>query len=319
VAAMKQANPKPLLVVYMNTTTTYRTDLPESAYAHDANGRRITPLLFPTTYLMEPSSPYMITNKKSEATQLLAQSGFDALFLDAAGTAALKTTYVTAPPVNPSTGQTYTASEWLAGVGRVVDGIKSVVRPRPIFMNSLKDGPSYFDPLDPRSNTLAPGINGSEAETWLRESEAPISSYPSESVWKQNVDMIPDAEANGYAVLQCTKVWTSATSAQKEAWYKFALASWLLGNQGRSFFFFTYQNGDSTVDRSLNHLDLGAPSGPYAKQNGVYQRSFAAGRVLVNPTPNSVTVPLGSSYKTLSGSSVSSVTVGANAAEILTQ
>jgi hypothetical protein len=317
VAAMKQANPKLLLVVYMNTTTTYRTDLPESAYAHDANGRRITPLLWTDTYLMEPSSPYMRAFKKSEATQRLAESGYDGLFLDAAGTAALKTNYVSSPPVNPATGKLYTPAEWLAAVGAVVDGVKSVVLPRPIMMNSLKDGRAYFDPVNPRSDTLGPGITGSEAETWLRESEAAITSYPSESTWKQNVDMIRDAEAKGYAVLQCTKVWTNATVAQKDAWYKYALASWLLGNQGRSFFFFTYKNGDSTIDRALAHLDLGTPSGAYTKANGVYQRTFSAGKVLVNPTSSTATVPLGATYKKLNGTTATSATLRPNTAEIL--
>jgi hypothetical protein len=159
---------------------------------------------------------------------------------------------------------------------------------------------------------------GNMAETWLRESRASISAYPSESVWKQNVDMLRDAGGKGFSVLQVTKVWTSATTAQKDAWYKYALASWLLGNDGRAFFHFTYANGDATTPRTLNRLDLGTASGAYAKASGVYQRSFSAGKVLVNPTSSTVTVGLGGSYKTLSGASVTSVTLGPNSAEILT-
>jgi hypothetical protein len=83
---------------------------------------------------------------------------------------------------------------------------------------------------------------------------AAITKYPSETVWKQNVDLLVDAGARGYGVLQSTKVWTTATTAEKDAWYEYTLASFLLGNDGRSRFFFSYAPGDSTVDRRWNDL-----------------------------------------------------------------
>jgi hypothetical protein len=118
-------------------------------------------------------------------------------------------------------------------------------------------------------------------------------------------------------VLQSTKVWTTATRAEKDAWYEYTLASFLLGNDGRSRFFFSYTPGDSTVDRPWNDLALGGASGPYAKTSGVYQRSFSAGRVLVNPTTASVTVALGGTFRTLEGEIVTSVTLPPNSGKIL--
>ena len=43
-------------------------------------------------------------------------------------------------------------------------------------------------------------------------------------------------------------------------------------------------------------MHLGSPNGAYAKVGGVYQRQFSTGRVLVNPTGATVTVPLGRTY-----------------------
>jgi hypothetical protein len=320
VSQMKQANTNLRLVVYMNTTFTYRTDLVESAYSHDANGKRISPKSWPSTYLLNPLSSAAISFKKGEASSLLTQSGYDGIYLDATGSAALKLSYVTALPINPTTRKEWTVSDWLTAVRvNLVDNIKTVVLPRPMYLNSLKDGHSYFDPVEQRSATLTPGIVASVAETWLHETVAPITAYPSEAVWKQNVDMLIDAEARGYGVLQMTRVWADGTTAQKDAWYNYTLASWLLGNQGRSYFNFSYQQGDSTTPRPWNRLDLGAASGSYIKSSGVYQRQFANGKVLVNPTSSTFTVSLGGAYRTLSGQSVNSVTLGPNSARILTK
>jgi hypothetical protein len=314
---MKQASPLLELAVYQNATFTFRTDLPEFAYSHDADGNRISPHEWPNTYLLNPSSELARRFKMSEATEKLARSGYDGLALDVTGLGPLKTTYVNALPINPATGKVYTADEWLVQVDGLVDEVISIVNPRPVYLNSLKNGPSYFDPVTPLRDSLRPGITGSWAETWLRETAASITAYPSETVWKQNVDMLPDAGARGYSVLQITKLYVTATTAQKDAWYKYTLASWLLGNDGRAFFSVTYEKGDLTVVRPLNRFNLGAASGPYAKVSGVYQRSFTGGRVLVNPTSSTVTVSLGGTYRTLAGASVTSVTLGPKTAEIL--
>jgi hypothetical protein len=90
-----------------------------------------------------------------------------------------------------------------------------------------------------------------------------------------------------------------------------------MGSDGRSYFHFTADKADFRVDRPLNRLNLGPALGPYAKIDGVYQRTFAGGRVLVNPTLTAQTVVLGGSYRTLSGTSVGSVTLAPNGAEIL--
>ena len=75
---------------------------------------------------------------------------------------------------------------------------------------------------------------------------------------------------------------------------------------------------DATVVYPWSALNLGSPSGRYAKVNNVYQRSFSSGRVLVNPTPSTFTVKLGGTFHTLDGAVVTSVTLKANSAEILT-
>jgi hypothetical protein len=318
VSAMKSENPRLQLFAYMNSTFTYRTDLPESAYSHDAEGNRIYPYEWPSTFLLDPTSPIALDFQERRASLVMRQSGYDGLFADVTGLAPLSLSYVNALPINPSTGEVWTPTEWLEAVGVVIDRIRAVIGARPIITNGLKSGPAYYGatPL-PGEIIFGPGIVGSVAESWLRHPSDPISAYPSETRWKQNVDMLIDVGSHAGSVLAMTKTWANGTIEQKDAWYRFAIASWLMGNDGRAYFHFTADKGDTLLDRPLNHLDLGPAVGPYTKLDGVYQRFFTGGRVFVNPTTTSQTIPLGDGYRTLSGTPITSITLGPNSAEIL--
>jgi putative glycosyl hydrolase-like family 15 (GHL15) protein len=195
--------------------------------------------------------------------------------------------------------------------------VKNYVSPHHVIGNGLRDGPHYFAATAPTKELLGSGIEAGLPEAWLRGATASIGAYPSEAAWKQNVDLLVDCQRLGVSVMTSTKTWTTATQAQKDAWFKFALASYLLGNDGTSYFFFSYSGGDSVADYPLYHLDLGAASAPYAKVSGVYQRNFAKGKVLVNPTTSTFTVPLGGTYETVGGSTVTSVTLPPHTAEIV--
>lgn len=48
----------------------------------------------------------------------------------------------------------------------------------------------------------------------------------------QDVDMLADAGRDGKCVMTYTKLWTDADAATSEAWYWFALTSFLLGTDG---------------------------------------------------------------------------------------
>ena len=109
------------------------------------------------------------------------------------------------------------------------------------------------------------------------------------------------------------------TQAQKDAWHQYSLASFLLGNTGTSFFTFSYAEGnDPTATYGLWTTELGAPVEAYRKSNGTYQRRFANGLVLVNPTSSTVRVPVSGTYRDLSGASVtSSATLSPHSGTIL--
>jgi hypothetical protein len=318
VAAMKLTNPSVRLFVYMNGTATYVGSLSESAYAHDAAGNRIRINGWSQTYLLDPSSPAAIAYQVDRASRLVAYSGYDGLYLDVLGTAPLDASYVTSLPVNPATGQVWTRSAWLDATTALATKVTGGLGGKPVIGNGLTSGSRYYDPSAPTSTILSSGINGAVPEAWLRGAWTSAAFYPSEAAWKQGVDMLTDAGARGDSVMTITKVWSNGTDAQKAAWYHFALASFLLGNDGKSFFFFSSKPGDSTVDRPESHINLGPALAAYAKIGGVYQRDFAGGKVLVNPTKSAVTVQVAGVYFDTDGSLITgSVTLPAFGAKIL--
>jgi hypothetical protein len=65
-------------------------------------------------------------------------------------------------------------------------------------------------------------------------------------------------------------------------------------------------------------VNIGVPTGSYAKVGSVYRRSFSNGLVLVNPTTSSATVALSGPYTTLSGTVVTSVTLPPHTGQVLT-
>ena len=318
VSAMKAANPNLQLFVYMKGVFTRDTKLVEPIYAHDANGHRVQGVQFPGTWLMNPVAPQTLARQLKRAVYLLGSSDYDGVFLDTIGTAPLNPSFVTSTPVNPASGQLWTATDWLAATSDLAGKIAAAVG-KPVIGNGLRDGVDYFDPDAATSQLMRTGMGGAMAEAWLRGATSPITRYPREVVWKQNVDAIVDAGVNGGSFLAVTKLWSVGTQAQKDAWYKFAVASFLLANDGKAYLSVSYAPGDATQDHPWDHVDLGAPSGPYAKIDTVYQRSFVLGRVLVNPSARKAfTVQLGATYHTLDGTPVTSITLAPDTAEILT-
>jgi len=315
VSQMKVANPNLQLFVYAKGPFTYDSSLVGTAYSHDGSGNRIQGVQF-ATWLLDPTSADAVNAQAAAASQALAKSGYDGVFLDTLGPAALNPEFVKSLPVNPATGAVWTASDWVNATASLAGQIAAKVG-KPVIGNGLRDGKNYYSPGT--YQLLRTGMRGAMAEAWLRGGTNPITSYPKEAVWKQNIDAVVDAGASGGSFLAVTKVWTDGTQAQKDAWYKYAVASFLMGNDGNASLAFTYVTGDATVVHPLDHLDLGAPLGPYAKVANVYQRSFTGGRVFVNPQSKyTYTVPLGGTYHLLDGTAVTSVTLAPNAAEILT-
>jgi hypothetical protein len=118
--------------------------------------------------------------------------------------------------------------------------------------------------------------------------------------------MLADVGSKGDFAAATTKVWITATAAQITSWHRYALASFLLGTTGSSYFSFT-QSQSSTefqtdATSALDHTPTGAAVGPMQPASGgVFTRQFVKAEVIVNPSKNSATVSLPEACTTLDG------------------
>jgi hypothetical protein len=320
VPQMKAANPNLTLLVYLNGSYAQQNQgstFPDAWYSHTAGGAKITSKGY-GNYLMNPASPGWINQVVQTCIAFKADSGYDGCLLDMLGTGPLMPGYDSGLPVNPATGSVWTASQWLAATSHLASVVRGAIAPAPLAGNGIQNGTSYFKSGAP-SSQLFNGVDVGMAETWIRSSHQGIDTWPTEARWKSNVDAIVDAGAHGDSIVAITKCWTSGTDAQKDRWHRFALASFLLGNDGRSDFYFSYSaSNDAAADNAMWHVALGRPLGSYARIGGAYLRDFAAGKVVVNPTTASVSIPLGGAYVDLDGHLVTSITLAPHTGQILT-
>lgn len=319
VPEMKAANGALRVLAYMNGTFAQSSQgslYPDSWYLRDREGRKVRSSNF-GNFLMNPSNAGWQKERANFCLQMLSRSEYDGCSLDMLGSAPLDPGYLTAMPVNPATGKEFTEPAWIKATASVASAVKSAIGSRPVVANGLRSGHQYFAPSGPSSDLLV-AADGGIAEAWLRAATWSITRFRDEATWKQDVDMLVDAEARGDGVHTLTKVWTSGTAAQKDAWHEYSLASFLLGAGSRSRFGFSYDRSESPMrDHPWWALAIGAPAAKYAKVGGVYQRPFKNGKVLVNPTKSGVTVSLGGTYVDLRGNRVSSVTLAPNTGKVL--
>lgn len=319
VRAMKSANPNLKILSYMNgmfASSGQGSAYPESWYMRDAGGNKIRSTGY-GNYLMRFSEPGWVSSRTQECRARLAQSGYDGCMLDMLGTAPLFPGYTTTLPRNPATGRTYTEAEWTRGTSALASQVRNGVEPKLVWGNGYGSATRYFAPDGPTSQ-LSSGVDGALTESWIRTSKQGMTSYKPEDQWKQAVDQLVDLGRRGKVSSVMVKLWANGTQAQKDAYHKYALATFMLGSDGRSLFNLSYDRYDQhTVAHRWWSVPVGSPSGSYAKVGQAYSRTFSNGRVLVNPGSGSVTVPLGRTYRDLNGNSRSSVTLGAHSAEIL--
>lgn len=147
--------------------------------------------------------------------------------------------------------------------------------------------------------------------SFLRPADAPPARFPDEIEWKRDVDQLASLSSDpGLVVLTATRfapgVPTNPDLMQK--WLDYGLGSFLLGvRNNRSFFGFQGPGAQELLTTPSLVAPLGTPAGAFFRANGVYQRRFTGGLVLVNPAAESRTLLLSRSYLTVTGSGLDRV------------
>lgn len=316
IAAMKQANPALKVLVYRNATFGGK-NYPDSLYAKNKNGQRIYARKWPTTFLMNMSSTAWRNEVGRSCVELINVSKYDGCFLDVLGSGPLMGNYLSSMPVTG--GKVWTHSQWINWADDITIAAKRAVGGRTVMGNGLGNGRRYFSGTM-STKGLVPGNDGMEPELFVRQAHSSVRSYYSETNWKQDVDMMIDVQNRGSRVLSMTKLWTSATESQKNEWHKYALATFLMGSNGNSYFSFLRDKsaGASWGAHPYNSIDVGTPTGSYQRiGSGLYARNFTKGKVVVNVGKSSSGVRLERAARTADGARTSGAyTLPANTAEI---
>ena len=326
-AAMRAANPSVKVLVYLNGAYAQQNQGPSSGaypaswYAKDAYGRPVTSKS-EGNWLMVVSNQAWVQDRAQTCTSYLTESGYDGCYVDMLGATSVSPGYVSSPPVNPATAQVWTSQDWLAATSKVGAAVKNANSSRMVVGNGLQNGRQYFSSPDATS-VLLNGMDGGNAQGWIRGAGDAINSFPSVANWKRDVDMLVDTGTKGKSVMTMTKVWgVTATQDQIDAVHRFALASFLLGTNGNQYFDYDANQTDGTVvpDHPYDHVNVGQPSGPYALKSNVYVRYFSNGIAVVNPSKTTTyTFNLGGTYRNLQGQSVSSVTLAPDTGDVFSR
>jgi hypothetical protein len=323
VTAMKQANARLRILDYVNAAFAQTNQAPpyypDAWYARDANGALVRSKNF-GNYLMDITNPSWGDDVAARCKKFVAgDPGYDGCFLDMLGTAPIRTAYLTSQPINTATGRPWTDNEWIRATTALARKSATANPNLVVGGNGLATGSVYFSPTAPTSQ-LWPALTGAEAEVFVRNPSQGVTSYRTEAAWKADVDMLVDAGKRGEAIFAMTKLWVTATADETTRWHKYALATFLLGTNGASYFRFSIAStyAGLTARHPYERVDLGAATSEYGKVTGtgVYRRNFTKGLSLVNPTASAYTVALGGSYRDLDGATRTSITLAPHSGEV---
>jgi hypothetical protein len=314
-AAMKSAHPGIVIAQY-HKGTTVKEDYPWVAANHPdwllrgSNGNVLKSSW--GGYLINPQ---LAGVRQWEASYAQAQqaAGWTGVYMDSMGSMAFYGFPST--PINPQTHKPFTMTEWLnatTGLASAVDAAVTI----PVIDNGLNNGTRYFANMSP----LGAVGQGGVFEECFRDATDGVAAWPSATDWLNQVKAIIDVQSRGKIALCLTKLWVSATDAQRTQWQRFALSSFLLAKGSSADFMFMgskTQNALSTANTGFPAL--GTATGAMKQSGSLYMRYFQHGVVVVNPSGSAASTSLGASYTDTTGRAVTSATLGGHTGAIFTK
>lgn len=244
----------------------------------------------------------------------ITRYGYDGVFVDIVNTT---THYINnkkaSKAVNPKTGKAYTDQEWKEAMLGLLQTVRRHIGDKLMIVNGSR-GQEYFQTRYADFLTVADGMCNEGFTGWAQNPTK--SKFESEDKWKADVDALADCARRDKIVIAVANVKereSTEPAAAYEARYRYIIASFLLGMGKRHYLQFyarvpgkpagVYQPGKDVLPAPCN-VQLGEPSGTYQQKDGVYQREFQRGKVLVNPTVRQVRVTFRGAWRNDKGETV---------------
>ena len=319
-AAMRRVNPDLTLLAYSNATLGAPDDvrgLPEAAFAHTAGGARIKAPSW-GTYLMQPDNAQWRAKADSICREKADLGGFDGCLVDMLTLGIYAKGEATGQPAEPGTDRTWSQAEYRDHMIKLAADLRRRSPDLVQVGNMIENSYRYWE-SDVPSRPLVASSPSAQMEDFLRGAHDGGNEFPTVAEWRKNVQVITDMEAAGKIGLFTTKVWNGGNARQ---WQGYAMASFLMGANGKSFFAFTKSRDKRGASQTQGEYampkNLGLPQAPMQEAgDGAFIREFANGAAVVNPTGAPVRVGLGRTMSGLgSGTGQSSVVIPARSGNV---
>lgn len=303
VSAMHSANPALKLLVYENAAFSgSATQFPASWYEHTASGALVQSVQY-SRYMMDMTNQSWLQSVGQSCANAVAAYGFDGCYFDLLNTAPMLPGFLTGTPIDSQTGAPWTTPDYVTALVNAVPVLRAANPGVPVVGNTLGTGFSYFKTDGTSVRPVLDELDGGHAEDFLRSATEPLTQYPNVNTWLGSVNMLADAGSRGDSVLAQTKLWVTASASQTTSWYRYAAATFLLGTSGTSYFNFApAQTVAGLTYQPYGQINVGTPIGSYFLAEGVYQRRYTDGLIVVNPGTTQATFALpAGTWTTLEG------------------
>ncbi|HBE02777.1 MAG: hypothetical protein A2096_13655 [Spirochaetes bacterium GWF1_41_5] len=253
-----------------------------------------------------------------KAKDYIDKYGYDGLWLDLVDITPRWINYVSLnhkyKVVNPKTGKAYTDDEWKQGNMELLRVVRSYIGDKCFIIND-SDGKNYFAGY----NDFLIYTDGMMNESLTGQFSKSLTAFKNEDEWKADIDAMVDCVKRKKIVLTVGSVKKPSVGESMEEYnnlYRYIMASFLLG-KGKDCYLWIYAEVPKSIEtwtwiRNVeeflpNYWDmpsLGEAKGEYYKAEGVYQRDFEKGKVLVNPARQQVKIVLEGEWHTEKGEQV---------------
>ena len=317
-AGIKALNPNILIFVYMDTIATHdyypfwsTVNAHEDWFIHDNAGNRVINTYWWGWHLMNETSGWRDFYVQHSNT-LLSSPYVDGIFGD----------------------DVINEIRWTIMAGVFSDAVTNAVLTTSDFPSSYLDNwkSDTVDFLNYVKNNINSNkkfiINSEERTTNLYLVNTNVdgkmgegfAGATTEAMLLESINGMVRDSATGKIFIAENYAGSSMAETSRSAEYCYVAT--LLGMNGNNCYFgynyglyYGYEQGANYMPALVTNL--GSPSGTYYKSQSVYQRDFANGKVLLNPSDASYTVNLGGNYQLLNGTIVSSITLDSWSGEIL--
>lgn len=185
-----------------------------------------------------------------------------------------------------------------------LQALQTALEPRWVLASIFITDTAQLEALRARADGLL-------LENFLRAPDGAAEQFLDEAAWKQQVNTLATLSANPDAlVLTAARIAPANQNSSTDyaAWMEYALASfWLGANNTHIFFGAPDAPTQIELGQFLDMEALGAPQTAVIKANGVYQRRFARGLVLVNPSADKHAFLLPRKYRARNGAIISQI------------